>query len=409
MDYSKKNDTVLTIDVLYMLNIIESNGHRALIVGGAVRNFLMGIEVTDIDIATTALPTNIISIFEGIGISVIPVGIEHGTVIVLYKGKPYEITTLREDVKTFGRHAEVSFTQSFQIDSNRRDFTMNAIYMDKTGSLFDYHGGISDIHERKVVFIGDPTQRIHEDYLRIFRYFRFVAYYGGFKINDEYITIIYSLKENIAKLSLERILSELLKILQLENGYKIISHMKPILDVIFHLQHNSLEICEKIGVGIESMSPVERFCMMIKFSHIRYKEMVRKLNFPRNIKRLLILECEDLESNQYYIENVKICLKNIRKDFRGYYIKYLLVKMYILKIIAKSQIKAFQKELENFCNSEYVDFMLKASDLEEFHLAPHQLGEVMKSTKKIWEKSSNISHARCLEYAHERIVQLLAE
>ena len=392
MDHRKKNDTILNEDARFILDTIESHKHQAMIVGGAVRNFLMDIEISDIDVATTALPTDIVRIFRKRGVTVIPVGIEHGTVMLVYKGRSYEITTLREDIKTFGRHAEVSFTKSFEIDSNRRDFTMNAIYMNKAGKLFDYHDSISDINARNVVFIGDPVQRIHEDYLRILRYFRFVAYYGNFKTKDEYISIIHSLKENVAKLSLERILAELLKTLQLQDSYKIIPQMRPVLDVLFDLQHDSLDICNEIGIN--DMSAIEKFCMMIKFSHTPIQKIMSRYSFPRNIKRLLLLECE-----RYDIESIKLNLKSLKKDLRSYYIKYVLVKMYALEIASRSDIAAIRMELENFCDSEYVDFPLKASDFANFNLTSKQLGEVMRSTKKFWTQHSCVSRTQCLKHA----------
>ncbi|MDR2794883.1 MAG: hypothetical protein LBB12_03840, partial [Holosporaceae bacterium] len=148
---SPKNDlgSPLTNDVLSILHRIESHNAEARLVGGAVRNYLMGIAISDIDIATTASPAEIINIFSDIdGVNVVPTGVDYGTITLIHNEKHYEITTLRSDIETFGRKARVKFTKSFALDSQRRDFTINAIYMDKNRRIFDYHNGLNDIAEK---------------------------------------------------------------------------------------------------------------------------------------------------------------------------------------------------------------------------------------------------------------------
>lgn len=392
MVYSKKND-LLTEDVFFILETLEYNGYKSRIVGGAVRNLLMGKkDISDIDIATTATPNAIQNIFKKLNIDAIPTGIKYGTITIIYKKKSYEITTLRKDIKTFGRHAEVIFTKSFKIDSTRRDFTINAIYMDKNGKLFDYHNGISDIQEKNIRFIGNPANRIQEDYLRIFRYFRFVSYYGNFKLNEEYLSVIYSFKKSIHILSIERILSELLLMFKLKNIYKIIPFMKPIIDELFDLEYDALSICNKIH--IKEIRALDKFCMMLKFSNFSTNELLKKYCFPKKIKQRLFLKC-----SQNDMKNIKQNLKTIRKDLRLFFIQYILVKMYINKLIRKSDVYRIKEELISFCNSEYIDFELKASDLTNFKLSKQKLEEVMLKTKQFWKKSSFVSKKDCLLYA----------
>ena len=160
-----------------LLAALDRAGEEARVVGGAVRNALLGEPVGEIDVATTALPEEVIRRVEAAGLAV-PTGIEHGTVTVVAAGRPFEVTTLREDVETFGRHAKVAFGRDWKRDAERRDFTMNALSAEGDGAVHDYAGGLADIAARRVRFIGDADKRIAEDYLRILRFFRFHAAYG---------------------------------------------------------------------------------------------------------------------------------------------------------------------------------------------------------------------------------------
>jgi tRNA nucleotidyltransferase/poly(A) polymerase len=390
MGYKKKNNSLITNDIFFILDSIEKHGYEARVVGGAVRNFLLGANISDIDIATTAAPSIIIDIFQKQNISVLVTSIRYGTIIIVYNGKPYEITSLREDIKTFGRKAEVSFTESFEIDSQRRDFTINAIYMDKEENIFDYHNGISDIINNNIKFIGNPKARIEEDYLRILRYFRFVAYYGNFKYNGDYISLMNSLVKNISILSSERILSELLKIFELQDSYKIIPSMRFVLDELFNLQCDPLEICHRLDIN--DMFSLERLSMLLKFSKIPARSLINKYNFPRNIKQLLLLENVD-------IAGIKKKLKTLKKDERFFYVKYVLVNMFFhSKRI--SELEIIKAELNEFCNSEYVDFNFKAKYLSEYNLSKKDLKNIMMATKKFWfESNQDISVLDCLKFA----------
>ncbi len=182
-------------------------------VGGCVRNTILGEDVGDIDIATTHTPGKVMAVLEGAGIKAVPTGIDHGTVTAVVDGKPFEITTLRKDVATDGRHADVAFGTSWEEDAARRDFTMNALYADADGTLYDPLGGYGDAKARVVKFIGDPVARIKEDYLRILRFFRFNAHYAQGDYDKAGLTACADNKDGIAGLSRERIQAELLKLL----------------------------------------------------------------------------------------------------------------------------------------------------------------------------------------------------
>ena len=194
---------------------LEAAGCRALLVGGCVRNALLGAEVADIDIATDATPETVSKLANAAGFRVIPTGIDHGTVTVLAQGKPHEVTTFRRDVETDGRHAVVTYSTQLEDDAARRDFTMNALYADRTGRVIDPLGGLADLTAHRVRFVGDPQARIREDYLRILRFFRFHAWYGdpAGGLDAEGLAACAGLAAGIAQLSRERLGAEMRKLL----------------------------------------------------------------------------------------------------------------------------------------------------------------------------------------------------
>lgn len=196
-----------------VLDAIEAAGFGARVVGGSVRNTLLGEPVSDIDIATEAPPQDVIALFAKAGLKTIPTGLAHGTVTVVSHGVPYEVTTLRRDVATDGRRATVSFTDDWAADAARRDFTINALYCDKAGVLFDPAGGLDDIEHRRIRFIGNAHERIREDYLRILRFFRFSAQYAGGRLDDAALAACLEERAGMKQLSAERIHNEMMKLL----------------------------------------------------------------------------------------------------------------------------------------------------------------------------------------------------
>ena len=196
-----------------VLRELSKAGYVGRVVGGAVRNALLGSPVRDIDIATDAKPEDVVRLFERAGYRVIPTGLKHGTVTVIAQDSTYEVTTLREDVATDGRHAEVRFTDNWGSDASRRDFTINALYCEADGEIFDPLGGLGDIEHRAIRFIGDPSARIGEDYLRILRFFRFFAEYGRGDIDRAGVSACVAGRLGVRRLSSERIREELLRLL----------------------------------------------------------------------------------------------------------------------------------------------------------------------------------------------------
>nr|WP_246337044.1 CCA tRNA nucleotidyltransferase [Sphingorhabdus rigui] len=187
-------------------------------VGGAVRDTLLGLPVSDVDIATALLPETVMDRLEAGGVKAVPTGLDHGTITAVVDGKNYEITTLRRDVSTDGRRATVAFATDWREDAARRDFTINALYAaPQTGEVFDYFGGLSDLDNGCVRFIGDATQRIAEDFLRILRYFRFLARFGSGPVDADAIHACAQGAHGLTALSRERIAQELARLLSLKN------------------------------------------------------------------------------------------------------------------------------------------------------------------------------------------------
>jgi poly(A) polymerase len=198
-----------------VMALLTNAGHQAWLVGGCVRNALLGAPVSDFDLTTDAWPETVVALAEAAGLKVVPTGIDHGTVTIVHNGKPYEVTTFRRDVTTDGRNATVAFSDSITEDAARRDFTMNALYAAADGRVTDPLGGLPDLHARHVRFIGQPEARIAEDYLRILRFFRFHAVYGDPEggIDAEGLAACAGGLDGLEKVSAERIGAEMRKLL----------------------------------------------------------------------------------------------------------------------------------------------------------------------------------------------------
>lgn len=199
-----------------VLAMLAAGGHRALLVGGAVRNALLGQAVADIDIATDARPERVQELAEAAGMRAVPTGIEHGTITVVVQGVGHEVTTFRRDIETFGRHAVVGYADTIEEDAARRDFTMNALYADAEGHVLDPLGeGLADLAARRVRFVGAPDDRIREDFLRILRFFRFTAWYGRPEAGPDADALAACAEhaQGVASLSRERVGAEMRKLL----------------------------------------------------------------------------------------------------------------------------------------------------------------------------------------------------
>jgi poly(A) polymerase len=195
-----------------VMAVITRGGGEVRVAGGAVRNALLGEPIADVDLATTMLPQDVMRVCKEAGFGVHPTGFEHGTVTVVNGGMPFEVTTLRRDVETDGRRAVVAFTSDWAEDAMRRDFTMNAMYCDAAGKIYDFTDGYADLLRNRIRFVGDAKMRIKEDYLRILRFFRFHARFGKGAADKVGLAACAKLKSGLKKISAERIRQEIFKL-----------------------------------------------------------------------------------------------------------------------------------------------------------------------------------------------------
>lgn len=226
--------------ILELFRIIENHGGALRFVGGCVRDAIKGIKGFDLDLATDLSPDELVEICEENNLKTIPIGIKFGTVGILIDNQVLEVTSLRRDIKTDGRRAEVEFTSDWNEDASRRDLTINAVYADDKGNVFDYYNGIEDLESGRVRFIGNPTHRIKEDYLRILRFFRFYSIFGQGEIDQKALTACKENKEGLRQLSMERIRDEMSKILVTPNVVQTLKIMyeNDILSYLLPDSHN---------------------------------------------------------------------------------------------------------------------------------------------------------------------------
>lgn len=345
------------------------------IVGGAVRNFLLNKDINDFDLSTTFSSQETIKILKDNNIKAIPTGIKFGTITAIINNKTFEITSTREDIKTDGRHAEVKFTKSFEIDSNRRDFTFNALYLDFNNNLFDYHNGIEDLKKGKVKFIGNAEKRIQEDYLRILRFFRFFCYYGIFLDNDG---LKYSIKykDKLNLISGERIKTEMFKILTSNYSVDTLNkmHLSGILEIITNIKKFdflNLQYLYSIKQFINTEISAE-LALSLLLNNIDELNILKdkwKLSKKENTKIFNLLQHKN--DNLYNEKNIKELLFIYDKNF----IKELIVFNAILKCKINPQ---------NYINNLLI--YLSKTDIPIFPINGNDLENIGIKNKKDYGK-----------------------
>ncbi len=277
-----------------VMDVLAQNGQEARFIGGCVRDALLGNDaVLDIDIATPELPQTVLSLFEGAGIKAIPTGIDHGTVTVVHEGQSFEITTLRADVSTDGRRATVAFSQDWLEDAKRRDFTFNAMSLDRHGQFSDPFNGIEDLEAGRVIFIGDAHQRIREDYLRLLRFFRFSAFYGKAVPEADGLAACCDLVDGLETLSGERIAQELLRLLEAPRAVRWLNLMvkHSILQKIMP-QMNDLHHLEMMCAFEDQPDALRRLAILLPVDPKTVQDLCQRLRFSKvQAKRITAARC----------------------------------------------------------------------------------------------------------------------
>ena len=283
-----------------VLKALDADAGMTRYVGGAVRDELLGLPVSDLDLATRLLPDDVMTRLQAARIKAVPTGIDHGTITAVSDGRPVEITTLRRDVSTDGRRATVAFTDDWKEDAARRDFTINALSADPaTGELFDYFGGLADIEARRVRFIGDPLERIAEDHLRILRFFRFHARFGAGEPDAAALDACTARANDLMALSRERIADELLKLLGMADPAPTVGIMlqrgilKAVLPEIQAGRVGDLEalIAAERGARVEA-NPVRRLAALLPRDPPLAEKIATRLRFSNKARKRLACAVE---------------------------------------------------------------------------------------------------------------------
>ena len=255
-----------------VIEALAADGAEARFVGGCVRDAVLGRPVKDIDVATPLVPAEVTKRLEAAGIKVVPTGIEHGTVTAVVAHRPYEITTLRRDVETDGRHAKVAFTDDWEADAARRDFTMNALSCRANGEVFDYFGGLKDLRQGRVRFVGDAKERIREDVLRLLRFYRFVAHYGRGTPDAAARAACRAAVAKLSGLSAERLRDETFKLLRAPSPHEVLvlMHNDKVLAAYLPEATEIEELTRLVaierrwGVRVRAGDPVRRIAVLLR-------------------------------------------------------------------------------------------------------------------------------------------------
>ena len=368
-------------------------------VGGCVRKHLSKEKIDDIDIATILTTDQIKEKFKDTNLKVIDTGVKHGTVTIVSENHKVELTTLRKDIKTDGRHAEVEYTDSWQQDSERRDFTINAIYMDINGKIYDPQMGTVDLKNKNIKFIGDPQKRIEEDYLRIVRFIRFKVMYD-IVVEPTTSDAIKQNLDGIQKISKERILIELLKILSLKNFLTInqSSNLREIFSMIFpeFLYLNRLERLKKVYQYSKVNVDILLAVMLIDDKE-NHEYFIHKYNASNKTKETL----EQFYKNLINIKNDKEFLeknliKNVYLNGKNHLIALSLINF---SINSKVKINDFTKTLNKILKIKVPIFPIDGEILKQKGMQEGQsLGNVLKTLEKEWINNNfKISNERVEE------------
>ncbi len=377
------------------------NTKVAMFVGGCVRKHLSEEEIDDIDIATTLTTEQIKEKFKDTKINIIDSGIKHGTITLVDNKLKLEITTLRKDIKTDGRHAEIAYTDNWFEDSKRRDFTINAIYLDINGKIFDPQSGISDLKNHNIKFIGDPQKRIEEDYLRIIRFIRFSIEYES-KVEQSTIEAIKFNLDGIKKISKERILNELLKILKIKNFIKLNSYknLKPIFSLIFP-EFMNIERLNQLEL-ISNQTKIDEktlLAVLLIDATNNYEYFSHKYNISNDLKEHLKLMAKNFKNFQ---SDKKFFYKNLKKNIYFYGKKHLrAMNILYFSSYKKRKIEDYLDVLNNINKFNVPKFSFDGNYLKDKGMSEGALiGKTLKLIETEWYNNN-------FEISKERVLKII--
>lgn len=389
-NYIDINKLVKNKKILKLFKVVENHGGALRFVGGAVRDTLAGLEGFDLDLATDLSPDELVEACEDNGLKTIPLGIKYGTVGVMIGDKVLEVTSLRKDISTDGRHAEVEFTTDWETDAGRRDLTINAVYADEKGNVFDYYNGIDDLEKGIVRFIGNPSQRIKEDYLRILRFFRFYSIFAKTPIDKKALAACKENSEGLQELSMERIRDELFKILVTPRAAETIKIMadNEIVSYILPVpKDENIECLEFLDKQINQeklpKNALARLFILFNPDEAFANNLAVRMKFSKKQKQDFIgLARISVPLRDFEVER---CLKRIiytyGKDFARN-------KLMIAQALQKQILPDFQHILNFILNFETPKFPLRGRDIINVGIREQQhIGHILRNLEEIWIES----------------------
>ncbi len=382
-----------------LFEILERGGEETRVNGGAVRNSILGETIGDVDLSTTLTPDKVLQRLEEAGVKAIATGLSHGTITAVIDNHAYEITTLRSDIETDGRRAVVEFGRSWVEDAGRRDLTMNALYCDRYGNVFDPLDGYQDLVSRNVRFIGEASQRIEEDYLRILRFFRFFARYGEGRPDGEGLKACARLKEGISSLSAERVWMELKKILSVRDPARALLWMRTT-----GVLTQTLPESEKWGIDFVSdlisaeqnlgwdVDIMARLQIMLPPNPEKMEELAGRLKFSRVEKKRLLewVKAELPNSAISKIDLEKIIYRDGKKAIHDRLRNEIVRQRHIARETDDALVKAekFINLLGWTSNWQRPVFPLKGRDLRKAGVdSGPKMGEELKRLEEEWVDS----------------------
>ena len=384
-NYIDVNQLVTDKKIFKLFRTVENHGGVLRFVGGAVRDTLAGIKNFDIDLATDLSPEELVEACEESGLKTVPIGIKFGTVGVVLNNQTLEVTSLRKDIKTDGRHAVVEFTSDWESDASRRDLTINAIYADEKGSVFDYYNGIDDLENGVVRFIGNAGQRIKEDYLRILRFFRFYSIFGKGEIDAKALKACGENKDGIKTLSIERIRDELGKILMTSNAVKTLQIMFD-NEILIHFLPDSPNL-DKLQFLIDLVNKHKIKQEVLRRLFILYtpdeklaENLACRLKLSRKDKELFVSWSIYNPSLEEFMTE-----KGLRKLLYLYGRDFCFNKFLIISALNKTEPENFAEIIERINTLEIPVFQVKGKNIIDAGIMNnHRISDVLRQLENAW-------------------------
>lgn len=384
-NYLDINKLVKNKQIFRLFRVVERHGGVLRFVGGAVRDALKGLSGFDLDLATDLSPDELVEACDEEGLKTIPIGIKYGTVGVLINDEVLEVTSLRKDVKTDGRRAEVEFTDNWEEDASRRDLTINAVYADEKGNVFDYYNGIDDLEKGVVRFIGNPSQRIKEDYLRILRFFRFYSLFGRQEIDKKALAACRENSEGLTSLSMERIRDEIFKILLTPRAVETIRIMmeNDILAYIMpnpqHLDDLSFlsDMVEREKIPHDAL---RRLFVIYRPDETLAENLAVRLRLSKKQKQLFVaLSKEKVALGDLLDEN------KLPQLIYRYGKEFCIEKMLLEASLCKEYIPGLRLKIDAVRNFAIPEFPLRGKDIIAQGVSDnHRIGAELKELEEIW-------------------------